>query len=240
MIPLLAPLLGSLAGSLLPATLGTGIAGALGLKGAMAGLVAAAAPKAIGAGIGTLLAGGDLGEAALNAVGFGAGSALLGGATGAPAVSPRPMMRPDDLARLAAATPPPPVAVPTGASEAAADVSGLARSAQQIASALGGGQQSTPATPLPVNRPPQQRPSDNPLLAPLFNQPYTPIPSTLSTPTVPIASGPSMMPPAVGIGSLPMGNQPPMSSSTMFAGMSPDQSNMVNQYLRSRNMVGFA
>jgi hypothetical protein len=142
MIPLLAPLLGSLAGSLLPATLGTGIAGALGLKGAMAGLVAAAAPKAIGAGIGTLLAGGDLGEAALNAVGFGAGSALLGGATGAPAVSPRPMMRPDDLARLAAATPPPPVAVPTGATEAAADVSGLARSAQQIASALGGGQQS--------------------------------------------------------------------------------------------------
>ena len=240
MIPLLAPLLGRLAGSRLPATLGPGIAGALGLKGAMAGLVAAAAPKAIGAGIGTLLAGGDLGEAALNAVGFGAGSALLGGATGAPAVSPRPMMRPDDLARLAAATPPPPVAVPTGASEAAADVSGLARSAQQIASALGGGQQSQPATPLPVNRPPQQRPSDNPLLAPLFNQPYTPIPSTLSTPTVPIASGPSMMPAAVGIGSLPMGNQPPMSSGTMFAGMSPDQSNMVNQYLRSRNMVGFA
>jgi hypothetical protein len=240
MIPLLAPLLGSLAGSLLPATLGTGIAGALGLKGAMAGLVAAAAPKAIGAGIGTLLAGGDLGEAALNAVGFGAGSALLGGATGAPAVSPRPMMRPDDLARLAAATPPPPVAVPTGASEAAADVSGLARSAQQIASALGGGSSQRPPHQLPVNRPPQQRPSDNPLLAPLFNQPYTPIPSTLSTPTVPIASGPSMMPPAVGIGSLPMGNQPPMSSSTMFAGMSPDQSNMVNQYLRSRNMVGFA
>jgi hypothetical protein len=240
MTPLLAPLLGSLAGSLLPATLGTGIAGALGLKGAMAGLVAAAAPKAIGAGIGTLLAGGDLGEAALNAVGFGAGSALLGGATGAPAVSPRPMMRPDDLARLAAATPPPPVAVPTGASEAAADVSGLARSAQQIASAFGGGQQSQPATPLPVNRPPQQRPSDNPLLAPLFNQPYTPIPSTLSTPTVPIASGPSMMPAAVGIGSLPMGSQPPMSSGSMFAGMSPDQSNMVNQYLRSRNMVGFA
>jgi hypothetical protein len=240
MTPLLAPLLGSLAGSLLPATLGTGIAGALGLKGAMAGLVAAAAPKAIGAGIGTLLAGGDLGEAALNAVGFGAGSALLGGATGAPAVSPRPMMRPDDLARLAAATPPPPVAVPTGATEAAADVSGLARSAQQIASALGGGQQSTPATPLPVNRPPQQRPSDNPLLAPLFNQPAPPTMGPMSTPTVPIASGPSMMPAAVGIGSLPMGSQPPMSSGSMFAGMSPDQSNMVNQYLRSRNMVGFA
>jgi hypothetical protein len=49
-----------------------------------------------------------------------------------------------------------------------------------------------------------------------------------------------MMPAAVGIGSLPMGSQPPMSSGSMFAGMSPDQSNMVNQYLRSRNMVGFA
>ena len=97
-----------------------------------------------------------------------------------------------------------------------------------------------PATPLPVNRPPQQRPSDNPLLAPLFNQPDPPTMGPMSTPTVPIASGPSMMPAAVGIGSLPMGNQPPMSSGTMFAGMSPDQSNMVNQYLRSRNMVGFA
>ena len=233
MIPLLAPLLGSLAGSLLPATLGTGIAGALGLKGATAGLIAAAAPKAIGAGIGTLLAGGDLGDAALNAVGFGAGSALLGGATGAPAVSPRPMMRPDDLARLAAATPPPPVAVPTGATEAAADVSGLARSAQQIASALGGGQQSQPNMSMaPVNRPPQQRPSDNPLLAPLFNQPTPPTMGPMSTPTVPISTGPSMMPASVGIGSLqPMNN--------MFAGMSPNQSNMVNDYLRSRNMVGF-
>jgi hypothetical protein len=89
MIPLLAPLLGSLAGSLLPATLGSGIAGALGLKGAAGALVASAAPKAIGAGIGTLLAGGDLGDAALNAVGFGAAGALLGGAgsTGAPATS---------------------------------------------------------------------------------------------------------------------------------------------------------
>jgi hypothetical protein len=92
MIPLLAPLLGSLAGSLLPATLGSGIAGALGLKGAAGALVASAAPKAIGAGIGTLLAGGDLGDAALNAVGFGAAGALLGGAgsTGAPATSSPP------------------------------------------------------------------------------------------------------------------------------------------------------
>ena len=31
-----------------------------------------------------------------------------------------------------------------------------------------------------------------------------------------------------------------MSNDMMLAGMSPNQSNMVNQYLRSRNMVGFA
>jgi hypothetical protein len=77
MVPFLAPLLGSIAGSLLPATFGTGVAGALGLSGAAGGLIAAAAPKALGAGIGTFLAGGDLGDAALNAVGFGAGSTAL-------------------------------------------------------------------------------------------------------------------------------------------------------------------
>jgi hypothetical protein len=31
-----------------------------------------------------------------------------------------------------------------------------------------------------------------------------------------------------------------MNNGTMMAGMSPNQSNMVNEYLRSRNMVGFA
>jgi hypothetical protein len=31
-----------------------------------------------------------------------------------------------------------------------------------------------------------------------------------------------------------------MSTDRMLAGMSPNQSNMVNEYLRSRNMVGFA
>lgn len=89
MVPFLAPLLGSMAASLLPATFGTGVAGALGLSGAAGGLIAAAAPKALGAGIATLLAGGDLGDAALNAVGFGAGgtalSAMMGNAPGAAA-----------------------------------------------------------------------------------------------------------------------------------------------------------
>jgi hypothetical protein len=77
MIPFLAPLMGSLAGSLLPASIGTSIAGAVGASGAMGGLIASAAPKALGAGIGTLLAGGDSSEALLNAAGFGAGGALL-------------------------------------------------------------------------------------------------------------------------------------------------------------------
>jgi hypothetical protein len=49
-----------------------------------------------------------------------------------------------------------------------------------------------------------------------------------------------MMPASVGIGTIPMGGQAPMSNDMMLAGMSPNQSNMVNEYLRSRNMVGFA
>jgi hypothetical protein len=52
----------------------------------MGGLIASAAPKALGAGIGTLIAGGDMGEAAANAVGFGLGGAAaqkgLGGLFG--------------------------------------------------------------------------------------------------------------------------------------------------------------
>lgn len=247
MIPLLAPLLGSLAGSLLPATVGTGIAGALGLKGAAAGLIAAAAPKAIGAGIGTLLAGGDLGDAALNAVGFGAagaaGSALSGGLSGtpgvgSPAASPRPMMRPDMLAAA-----PSPV-VPTDAAAAAVDTRALTRSAQQIAQALGGGQQQPAApqmAPAPVQQSqPRDRASDNPMFASMLQPPTSPMTSSMASSTIPSVGGSSMMPAAVGIGSLPMGGQQPMSNDMMLAGMSPNQSGMVNQYLRSRNMVGFA
>ena len=190
MIPLLAPLLGSLAGSLLPATLGSGIAGALGLKGAAGALVASAAPKAIGAGIGTLLAGGDLGDAALNAVGFGAGGALLGGAgsTGAPATSPRPTMRPNSIL----SSMPAPSVVPT---------------------AGGGGANLAVSPPLQMAAAPA---------------------------TVPAVGGPSVVPAAVGIGTIPIQGQSPMSNDIMLAGVSPNQSNMVNRYLRSRNMVGFA
>ena len=114
MVPFLAPLLGSMAASLLPASIGTGIAGTLGLSGAAGGLIAAAAPKALGAGIGTLLAGGDLGDAAMNAVGFGAGSAALGammgggasaaGTTGAGAAAAAPASQPMDAIKAIAQT----------------------------------------------------------------------------------------------------------------------------------------
>jgi hypothetical protein len=43
----------------------------------MGGFLASAAPKALGAGIGTLLAGGSSSDALMNAVGFGGGGALL-------------------------------------------------------------------------------------------------------------------------------------------------------------------
>jgi hypothetical protein len=241
MIPLLAPLLGSLAGSLLPATVGTGIAGALGLKGAAAGLIAAAAPKAIGAGIGTLLAGGNLGDAALNAVGFGAagaaGSALSGGLSGTPGVgAAAPAL---GGAAPAAAVPP---TVPTDAAASALDMQGLSRSAQQIAQALGGGQQQ--AAPQMMQAPttqgqPRSRASDNPMLASMFEPPASPALASAPSSTIPSVGGSSMMPPAVGIGTIPMGGQQPMSNDMMLAGMSPNQSSMVNQYLRSRNMVGF-
>ena len=182
MVPLLAPLLGSLAGSLLPASIGTGIAGSLGLTGAAGGLIAAAAPKAIGAGIGTLLAGGDMGEAALNAVGFGAGGALTSQLRGAgmqnagaamPAPAPQPM----------------------------------------------GGQ----PRPQPMGAMGAMGAAQPPLSASM--QPQTSIPSVGAD--------------ASGIASLPAMGQQPMSSNMMMANMGPDQSNMVNQYLRSQNMVGF-
>jgi hypothetical protein len=147
-----------------------------GLKGAAAGLIAAAAPKAIGAGIGTLLAGGNLGDAALNAVGFGAagaaGSALSGGLSGTPGVgAAAPAL---GGAAPAAAVPP---TVPTDAAASALDMQGLSRSAQQIAQALGGGQQQ--AAPQMMQAPttqgqPRSRASDNPMLASMFEPPASP------------------------------------------------------------------
>ena len=233
MVPLLAPLIGSLAGSLLPATFGSAVAGALGLSGTAAGLVAAAAPKAIGAGIGTLLAGGDMGEAALNAVGFGAGSALLGGAggaaagdaaSGAVASSPIPPRPTDFIQAAPSVTPAAAPAMPMR------DMLEMAGKAQNL---LGGGQQQDrPIMPAP--QPVQRggtRVQENPMLAGLSAPP----------PSIGMTSmGGGAMPASMGIGSIPMGGQSPMSSANMFAGMGPDQQRMVGDYLRNQGMVGFA
>lgn len=240
MVPLLAPLLGSMAASLLPATFGTGIATALGMSGAGAGLLAAAAPKAIGAGIGTLLAGGDMGEAAMNAVGFGAAGALGGAgggaaAGGAPTSSLRPMMRPPGLGAT----------VPTDAANAAAstaagpmqgamDTLGMLQKAQ---GAMGGGQQAPAmAPPQPVQQAGGPRASDNPMLA---GAPPPPLSAGMASMTIPSVAGSSAMPASVGIGSLPFRGQQPMGNDMMMAGMSPDQRNMAMQYLRNQGMVGF-
>jgi hypothetical protein len=91
-LPLLAPLFGQLAASMAPA-LGASVAGAVGAAGAAGPLVAAAAPKAIGAGIGSLLGGATMGDAALNALSFGAKAAGTlggGGATNTVVANPGP------------------------------------------------------------------------------------------------------------------------------------------------------
>jgi hypothetical protein len=215
MVPFLAPLLGSMAASLLPASIGTGIAGTLGLSGAAGGLIAAAAPKALGAGIGTLLAGGDLGDAAMNAVGFGAGSTALGammgggasaaGTTGAGAAAAAPASQPMDAIKAIAQT------------------------------LQGGGQPQAAATPASagVMRPEQTMRND--IMAPNSqNQIGASAVNQMASTTVP-TGGSSMMPEAVGIGSLPG-----MNNDTMLASFSPDQRNMINGHLGSQGVIGFA
>ena len=138
MVPFLAPLLGSMAASLLPATFGTGVAGALGLSGAAGGLLAAAAPKALGAGIGTLLAGGDLGDAALNAVGFGAGStalsSMMGNAPGAATSAAGATNAGDAIRAITQTAVGPPQAAPAPAATAPAALGLPADAVNQIAS----------------------------------------------------------------------------------------------------------
>jgi hypothetical protein len=226
MVPFLAPLLGSMAASLLPATFGTGVAGALGLSGAAGGLIAAAAPKALGAGIGTLLAGGDLGDAAMNAVGFGAGSTALGammgggasaaGTTGAGAAAAAPASQPMDAIKAIAQTlqgggQSQPQAAPRREMEKP--------NARTIRASMG--QDRLPVMP---GQPPSDQGSFEPMTA--VNQ--------IASTTVP-TGGSSMMPAAVGIGSLPG-----MNNDTMLASFSPDQRNMINGHLGSQGMIGFA
>jgi hypothetical protein len=200
---------------MLPATLGTGIAASLGLGGTAAGsLVAAAAPKAIGAGIGTLLGGGDIGDAALNAVGFGVAGAAMGGT---PAAA--------NAANTTGAA-----AVPTTGFNFQKAIQGM--------NALNNSTQDKPvAMPPPPNLQlelgPQQRASAqaNPMLA---------TPTSVTQPVMASNIIPSVaMPASVGLGSLPFNGQP-IASSDMTMGLSPSQRNMANQYLVGRGMTGFA
>jgi hypothetical protein len=226
MVPFLAPLLGSMAASLLPATFGTGIAGALGLSGAAGGLIAAAAPKALGAGIGTLLAGGDLGDAAMNAVGFGAGSTALGammgggasaaGTTGAGAAAAAPASQPMDAIKAIAQT-----LQGGGQSQPQAAPRREMEKPDARTIRAGMGQDRLPVMP---GQPPSDQGSFEPMTA--VNQ--------IASTTVP-TGGSSMMPEAVGIGSLPG-----MNNDTMLASFSPDQRNMINGYLGGQGTIGFA
>jgi hypothetical protein len=221
MVPFLAPLLGSMAASLLPATVGTGIAGALGLSGAGAGLIAAAAPKALGAGLGTLLAGGDLGDAALNAVGFGAGSTALGammgnapgaaasaaGTTGAGAAAAAPATQPMDAIKAIA----------------------------QGLGALGGDQPQAATMPASagVMRPEQTMRND--IMAPNSqNQIGASAVNQMASTTVP-SGGSSMMPASVGLGSLPGPNGLAMADQNLMMGLP----NGASDFLRGQNR-GFA
>jgi len=197
--------------------------------------VAAAAPKALGAGIGTLLAGGDLGDAALNAVGFGAAGALGAGAgtAGAGAANAATAAAPAAAAPATAMT-----GVNTAASAAAAPAAAapamtpgqMMKTAGQVSSLMGG---QPAAAPMPAAPQIQQRPAsrmqDNPMLAQM------PGPSSTAPASAPI---PSTMPASMGLGTLPgMGQQ--MSSGAMTAGLGPNQQSAVSDYLRSQGMVGF-
>jgi hypothetical protein len=218
MIPFLAPLLGSLAGSLLPASVGTSIAGAVGASGAMGGLIASAAPKALGAGIGTLVAGGDIGEAAANAVGFGLGGAAA--QQGLAAIFPN-------------------LGAGAGAAEAAAGAGGPAqmdpRMAMQAMQMMGGGQeaQGPSAAPLESIRP-QPRPDDMGQSA--MNTMGAAPPQPAGLPQTPTTTVPSMYQtpgqPQMGLASLPgMGGAPMPSVEQMISSLGPNAP-AAQQYLR--------
>jgi hypothetical protein len=204
-----------MAASLLPASVGTGVAGALGLSGAAGGLIAAAAPKALGAGIGTLLAGGDMGDAALNAVGFGAGSAalssMMGNAPGAAASAAGSTNAGDAIKALTQTVVGQPQAAPARMMETP--------DARDTRASMGQGR-------LPVM--PGQPPSDQGSFMPAnaVNQ--------MASTTIPIGGG-SMMPASLGLGSLPGPNGLAMADQNLMMGLP----NGARDFLRDQNR-GFA
>jgi hypothetical protein len=148
-------------------------------------------------------------------VGFGAGSTALGammgggasaaGTTGADAAAAAPASQPMDAIKAIAQT------------------------------LQGGGQPQAAATPASagVMRPEQTMRND--IMAPNSqNQIGASAVNQMASTTVP-TGGSSMMPEAVGIGSLPG-----MNNDTMLASFSPDQRNMINGHLGSQGVIGFA
>jgi hypothetical protein len=115
----------------------------------------------------------------------------------------------------------------------------LMRTVQQFAQATGQSQpQAEMSPPMVAQSQPPSRASENPMLTNMMPPASTDVMMAMPA-AVPSVGPPSMMPASFGIGSLPMQDQQPMSVEMMLAGMSPNQSEMVNEYLRSRNMVGF-
>ena len=135
-----------------------------------------------------------------------------------------------------------------GFGAAAANTTGAApttgfnfQKAMQGMNALNSSTQNKPvAMPPPPNlqQAPQQKAmaQANPMLAP----PPSAAQPVMASNIIPSVSGPSAMPPAVGLGSLPFNGQP-IASSDMTMGLSPSQRNMANQYLVGRGMMtGYA
>lgn len=188
-VPFLAPLIGSLLAS---STAGAAISGAVGtaLGGAAAtgigSLLASAAPAAIGAGIGTLVAGGRPEEALANAAMFGMGGAALGnlGAAGEAAAG----------AQTAAASTNPLQALRI---LNAAGVTGSSQPAPQPMAPLRvpEGRPSQPAAPMSMAALPQQQPTPSPIpMAPqqIPEQPMVAQPAMFGQEQMPAMFSPGM------------------------------------------------
>lgn len=223
-VPLLVPILGAMAGTIAGPALGIGAAAAAGgaAAGGIGGLLASAAPAALGAGIATLAAGGDPREALMNAALGGAGSVAMPAVTGAlqglggagaqkaaveavrapvqaasaaPAASLRPVARPDALV--------------SGASSAASPLANIKmQDVLRMSKMLGGSQQGQPPQAGPMSTPQvsQGRPSTggqtpmiggSPMMTPVSQQPSTPTAMDYigeQPPTFDEPGGMSMMP----------------------------------------------
>lgn len=172
-LPALIPILGSIAGTLAGPGIGAGVVSALGLGGTAAGsLIAAAAPKAIGAGIASLAAGASVPDAVQQVM----QAQPRMGAGGGQGVAPGSAMF----------APPPPTSVPAAYSPA--------QPLQSVAPSMGMGMSMGGPQPQPQQQMqgPAGMPSPTQILAP---QPQAQMPQMLQM-------GPQQpsQPPSLGVG----------------------------------------